>query len=176
MIPLRHSPDTRRTSLQRCGVIIVELILTFPVLMVLLLAVIEFSLIIINIQQVSQAARMGAKIAAETPGLGGFTDPPLTNTTATAIRTEVNRQLFTAGYGQTVSRGVTLRHTVPTSPGYAATDGVAADPQLPLMPDNAVRVTVSVNLSELTPDLLGTFGYSTADQTIEVTTTYPYEL
>ena len=175
MMPLRQAPETRRTGRQRCGVIVVELILTFPVLMVLLLAVIEFSLIIINVQQVSQAARMGAKIAAETPGLGGFTDPPLTNTIATAIRAAVDRQLFTAGYGQNVSRGVTLRHTAPVAPGYAATDGLAADPTLPLMPNNAVRVTVSINLSELTPDLLGTFGYSTIDQTVELTTTYPYE-
>lgn len=173
MMSLRATLDTRRTALQRCGVIVVELILTFPVLLVLMLAVIEFSLIIINVQQVSQAARMGAKIAAETPGLGGFTDPPLTNTTATAIRAAVNRQLFTAGFGISSARGVTLRHTV--NAGYQATDGLAADPILPVMPNNAVRVTVSVNLSELTPDLLGTFGYSTSDQTVELTTTYPYE-
>ena len=43
------------------------------------------------------------------------------------------------------------------------------------MPSNAVRVTVSVDLSKLTPNLLATFGYSTANQTIELTTTYPYE-
>ena len=81
--------------------------------------------------------------------------------------------MFTAGFGQNVCRGVTLRHTV--NAGYQATDGLAADPILPTMPNQAVRVTVSVNLSELTPDLLGTFGYSTADQTVEMTTTYPYE-
>lgn len=173
MTPRRLSAETRRPPLQRCGVIVVELILTFPVLLVLLLAVIEFSLIIINIQQVSQAARMGTKIAAETSGLGSPTDPPLTNTTATAIRTAVDRQLFTAGFGQNASRGVTLRHTVAS--GYVATDGLAADPNLPVMPNNAVRVTVSVDLSRLTPDLLSTFGYSTSDQTVELTTTYPYE-
>ncbi|MDB5338628.1 MAG: TadE family protein [Planctomycetaceae bacterium] len=173
MMPLRPAPDARRTKLQRRGVIVVELILTFPVLLVLLLAVIEFSLIIINVQQVSQAARMGAKIAAETPGLGGFTDPPLSNTTATSIRTAVNRQLFTAGFGMNAARGVTLRHTV--NAGYIATDGLAADPIQPTMPTSAVRVTVSVNLSELTPDLLSTFGYSTSNQTVELTTTYPYE-
>ena len=173
MTPMRQNSNSCRTSLQRCGVIVVELILTFPILLVLLMAVVEFSLIIINVQQVSQAARMGAKVAAETPGLGGFTDPPLTNTTATTIRAAVDRQLFTAGFGQNVSRGVTLRHTV--NAGYQATDGLAADPILPTMPNNAVRVTVSVNLAELTPDLLGTFGYSTADQTVEMTTTYPYE-
>lgn len=173
MMPLRPTPDARRTALPRRGVIVVELILTFPVLLVLLLAVIEFSLIIINVQQVSQAARMGAKIAAETPGLGGFTDPPLSNTTATSIRTAVNRQLFTAGLGMNAARGVTLRHTV--NAGYNATDGLAADPLLPTMPANAVRVTVSVNLANLTPDLLSNFGYSTSNQTVELTTTYPYE-
>lgn len=173
MMGSRTSADSRGPSLLRRGVIVVELILTFPILFILLLAVIEFSLIIANIQQVSQAARLGAKMAADTPGLGGFTDPPLTNTTATAIRAEVDRQLLTAGFGSSASRGVTLRHTV--GAGYGATDGTAADPTQPAQPANAVRVTVSVELSKLTPDLLSTFGYSTSGQTVELTTTYPYE-
>lgn len=173
MTPARISPQTSRPSLIRRGVIVVELILMFPVLFILLLAVVEFSLIIANLQQVSQASRLGAKLAADTAGLGGFTDPPLTNTTATSIRAEVDRQLQTAGFNPSASRGVTLRHTV--GAGYAATDGLAADPVLPVMPSNAVRVTVSVDLSKLTPNLLATFGYSTANQTIELTTTYPYE-
>lgn len=173
MISSRTTADHRRPSLIRRGVIVVELILTFPLLFILLLAVIEFSLIIANLQQVSQAARLGAKIAAETPGLGGFSDPPLTNTTATAIRTEVNRQFQTAGFGNNASRGVTVRHTVLA--GYSATDGTATDPVLPAMPTNAVRVTVSIELSKLTPNLLSSFGYSTSGQTVEMSTTYPYE-
>ena len=163
----------RPLGLSRRAVIVVELILTFPILFILLLAVIEFSLIIANLQQVSQAARSGAKIAAETSGLGGFTDPPLTNNTATAIRAEVDRQFLTAGFGSNASRGVTLRHTV--AAGYVATDGTATDPFSPPMPNHAVRVTVSVDLSKLTPDLLSSFGYSTSGQTVELSTTYPYE-
>lgn len=173
MIPLRPYADTRRPGLTRRAVIVVELLLTFPILFVLLLAVIEFSLMIANMQQVSQASRFGTKMAADTPGLGGFTDPPLTNTTATTIRTQVDRQFESAGFGSNASRGVTLRHTV--GAGYVATDGTAADPFDPPMPTNAVRVTVSVDLSKLTPDLLATFGYSTSGQTVELSTTYPYE-
>ncbi len=173
MIPLRTSADHRRLNLARHGVIVVELILTFPILFIMLLAVIEFSLIIANLQQVSQSTRTGAKMAAETPGLGGFTDPPLTNTTATTIRAAVDRQFLTAGFGSNASRGLTLRHTV--GAGYVATDGTASDPTQPAMPNNAVRVTVSVDLSKLTPDLLSTFGYSTSGQTVELSTTYPYE-
>ena len=173
MTPFRSSSKSLRLDLIRRGVIVVELILMFPVLFVLLLAIVEFSLIVTNMQQVTQASRMGAKMAADTPGLGSFTDPPLTNTTAALIRTQVNRQLRTAGFVPAVSRGVTVRHTV--GAGYAATDGVAPDPLLPPMPANAVRVTVSVDLSKLAPNLLQTWGYSTANQTVDLTTTYPYE-
>ena len=173
MTPLRIPATSRRSTRPGRGVIVVELLLAFPVLFVMLLAVVEFSLIIINVQHVSQAARLGAKMAAETPGLGGFTDPPLTNTTTATIRTQVDRQLFTAGLGEYASRGITLRHTV--AAGYVATDGLATDPILPAMPSGAVRVTVSIELSRLTPNLLSSFGYSTADQTVEMTTTYPYE-
>lgn len=173
MTPLRIPATSRRSTRPGRGVIVVELLLAFPVLFVMLLAVVEFSLIIINVQHVSQAARLGAKMAAETPGLGGFTDPPLTNTTTATIRTQVDRQLFTAGLGEYASRGVTLRHTV--AAGYVAIDGLATDPTLPAMPSGAVRVTVSIELSRLTPNLLSSFGYSTADQTVEMTTTYPYE-
>ena len=173
MISKPTSADHHQARWGRRGVIVVELILAFPILFILLLAVIEFSLLIANLQQVSQAARLGAKMAAETPGLGGFTDPPLTNNTAATIRAQVDRQFLTSGFGASASRGVTLRHTV--SGSHVATDGTASDPLDPFMPTDAVRVTVSIDLSKLTPDLLATFGYSTSGQTIELTTTYPYE-
>ncbi|MDB5384980.1 MAG: hypothetical protein JWM11_626 [Planctomycetaceae bacterium] len=136
--------------------------------------VIEFALIIDASQQVAQAARLGAKLAAETPHLGDVIfDPPITGDTAVAIRAAVNRELENAGFGPNASQGVTLRHSVGTP--NASTDGYAPDPNLPTLPSNAVRVSVSVPLGKVTPNLLQSFGFSTNQKTIDITTTYPYE-
>lgn len=158
----------------RSAAVVVEFILTFPIFLVFLAAVIEFALIIDASQQVAQAARLGAKIAAETVHLGDVIfDPPITGDTATAIRAAVDRELENAGFGANASQGVTLRHTVGTT--NFATDGYAPDPTLPAMPTNAVRVSVSVPLGKVTPNLLQTFGFNTDQKTIDITTTFPYE-
>ena len=164
---------TQTGAWRRCGVIVVELILSFPILFLLMLAVVEFAILMDNMKHVSLASRNGAKIAAETPGLGGFTDPPLTNNTAATIRATIDRQLNAAGFGDQSSQGVTLRHTV--GAGYVATDGTAADPNQIPMPANAVRVTVAVPVADMTPDFLTTFGFSTSERVVELTTTLPYE-
>ena len=42
--------------------------------------------------------------------------------------------------------------------------------------EGAVRVGVCVNVTEVSPNLLRTFGFDTTNVTIEMFTTYPYEL
>lgn len=168
-----NSPRSARSA-RRSAAVVVEFILSFPIFLVFLATVIEFALIIDASQQVAQASRMGAKIAAETPNLGDIIfDPPITGTTATAIRAAVDRQLENAGFGANASQGVTLRHTVGVT--NFSTDGFAPDPTLPAMPTNAVRVSVSVPLDRVTPNLLQSFGFNTTDKTIDLTTTFPYE-
>ena len=159
---------------RRSAAIVVEFLLSFPIFLVFLATVIEFALIIDASQQVAQAARLGAKIAAETAHLGDIVfDPPLTATTAASIRSAVDRELENAGFGASASQGVTLRHTVGTT--AVATDGYAPDPTLPAMPTDAVRVSVSVPLGKVTPNLLQSFGFNTDQRTIDISATYPYE-
>jgi Flp pilus assembly protein TadG len=173
------SPNDRaalpnRGMLRRSAVIVVEFILAFPLFLIFLATVVEFALIIDASQQVAQAARLGAKMAAETANLGnGSFDPPLTADTAATIRIAVNRVLENAGFGPNASQGVTLRHTVGTP--NVSTDGSAPDPVSPALPVHAVRVSVSVPLSRVTPNLLHSFGFSTNQKTIDITTTFPSE-
>lgn len=172
-----RSPHRQKTAARphrRSAAVVVEFILSFPIFLLFLATVIEFALIIDSSQQVAQAARMGAKIAAETANLGNVIfDPPITGDTATAIRTAVDRQLENAGFGPNASQGVTLRHTVGVT--NFSTDGNAPDPTLPAMPTNAVRVSVSVPLTKVTPNLLQSFGFSITNKAIDITTTFPYE-
>ena len=149
-----------------------ELIVTLPIVIIFLAAVVEFGLILANTKQVSLASRAGAKIAAESGA-------PFSAGTLSAIRTAVDRQLETAGFGPNASVGIALQHTVSGGGPSPQTSGACSAPGIPAIPSNGhgtVRLTVCVDLSRITPDLLSTFGFSTSGKTVEATTTYPYEL
>lgn len=169
--PSRH--QSTRLRPKRRGVVTFELIVTTPILLIFLAAVIEFGLILANTKQVALASRVGAKVAAEDSRLPGSTSDVNDD-----VETAVNRQLQAAGFGASGTSGVTLRHNVGGG-SVSDTNGTCADPTSPALPTDgsgSVRVTVCVELSKLTPDLLSMFGFSTSGKTVEVTTTYPYEL
>lgn len=146
-----------------------ELILSLPLLVIFLGAVVEFGLILANMKQVKLASRTGAKVAAETTGLNTAN----TATTAATLRNVVDRQLETAGFGANASAGVRLQHTV--SGGGSAASGTCAEQTVPAIPTTSVRVVVCVELSTLTPDFLSSFGFSLAGRRVELSTTYSYE-
>lgn len=157
----------------RCGqrgAVAVELIIMFPVLLIFLAAVVEFGLILAGTKQVALASRNGAKLAAQS----GTLDALAVN----GIRNSINRQLATAGFGNSATTGITVQHNVGGSL-TAVSDGTCPAPMNPPLPSGdheAVRVTVCVDLSQLTPDLLGTFGFPTTGKTVEMSTTVAYEL
>jgi Flp pilus assembly protein TadG len=159
----RTSPSRPR---RRTAAVTLELILALPVLVIALLVVIEFGVLMANLKHVAAASRDGAKLAAETAPLGA-------GATAAALRSAIDRRLESAGFGAGAAQGVTLRHTVGS--GSVVTDGICSDPTTPAMPDDAVRVTVCVELTRLAPDLLATFGFSLAGKVAEHTTTFHYE-
>ncbi|MDA0833583.1 MAG: TadE/TadG family type IV pilus assembly protein [Planctomycetota bacterium] len=169
-IPTRSSraANARSSTGERRGVIVLELIVTLPALLILALAVIEFGLIQHGQKHVASASAFGAKIAAETAGLN------TANTAANraAIETSINTQFDVAGYGNVT--GITLRHNV--GGGGVDSSGNCPDPVTPALPSNSVRVTVCVEFTELSPDLLGSFGFSLGNRIAVFTTTYPYEL
>jgi len=154
----------------RQAVVVVELILMMPVLLVFLAALIEFGLILANTKVVALASRTAAKIAAETPA----SSLPFSIST---VRAGANAVLATA---QMTSCRVILEHNVPLGGASPVIDGpctcsAPSSPALPGGSPNAVRVTVCMELSQLTPNLLAAFGFSTTGRTVSESTLYPYE-
>ena len=160
---------------RRSAVCILELILWFPVFLIFLLAVIEFGLILGQLKQVALASRAGAKAAAESFPIS------MAN-----VQTAVDHQLESAGIGD--SCNIILVHNVPGggfSPQMTGTCDCSSPTSPPqptgtLLSDlvthsGTVRVTVCVRLSQLTPDLLSTLGFSTSGDMVEHTTTFVHE-
>lgn len=170
-----RSPENRH----RRGLIVLELVIVLPVILIFLAAAIEFGLIICGIQQVEMASRAGAKIAAEDATLGTAVALPA------AVKSAVDRVLASGAIGVNDGSGnacnILLRHNVPPTTTPLISQSPFTCPcnsptsNLPASPPYYVRVTVCVELSKLTPNLLGTFGFSTANKYVECTTTNPYE-
>ncbi|MCH9726139.1 MAG: pilus assembly protein [Planctomycetes bacterium] len=157
-----------------------ELILTMPAFLIIMLAIIQISLIYVVSEQTAYASRYAAKIASETPQAA----LPALNTGA--LKTSVDNVLM-VGEIPLGSCRVVLEHNV----GAAATinDPVVAvagcdcDPPVTSLPvvtgavnTESVRTTVCVALDGNIPDFLDSFGFSIEDYVVEQSTTYLYEL
>ena len=159
----------------RRAVSVWELILALPALLVFLAALVEFGLILANTKVVALASRAGAKVAAES-------STPFTASSVTDVKSAVDAVL---GSANMESCRVILDHNVPAGSASPMTKGTCSSdctavPGPPLPPAaggtlGAVKVTVCVELSELTPNLLATFGFSTAKRQVREATVFPYE-
>ncbi len=172
----------RRWGRRRTGVVTLELILALPAWLILLAAVVEFGLILVNQQQVALASRVGAEEASQTPGLPTVTGGQVPANVLSAI----DQQLASTGIGRCK---VILEHNVagdgplPTpvpvtlsSPQPAGCN--CGPPSADLLPDHRlyVRVTVYVPLTELSPNLLKIFGFDISGMFLQQATTFRYEL
>ena len=163
------------THKQRTAIVTLETIVWLPVLAILLAAVIEMGLIMTGTMHVAAATRLGAKLAAETAGLNAV--PATTTAAADAIKVSVDNYLENAGYGAGASEGVRLHHSVLGGDSQTSTGDTCPEPATPVLPSpNAVRLVVCVNVTTVAPNLLQTFGYDTTGITLEMFTTYPYEM
>jgi TadE-like protein len=170
------APPHLPTPSRRRGLGAVELLVGLPILLILLLAIVEFALIMNKLQQVALASRTGAGMAAQQSS---------SSFNVAAIKTEVDRQLCTAGINSG-SCEVLLQHNVGSSAPVVIPSGAVgacpctspATPALPtsaVVPDGCVRVSVCVRLSALAPDLLSSFGLSIQGLQVLQTTTLAYE-
>jgi Flp pilus assembly protein TadG len=178
-----------RNQNRRPGIVTLELILWLPIMIILLLAVIEFAIIMQVNKQVAYASRFGAKLASEitraqatTPNLGNF------NLTATANNLKTQVDIFLANAGLTASCQVLLEHTacVPTTsqtdpvgtpcPCGASPTTLAANETVSPFDDEAyVKVTVCVPLLNNVPNVLSTFGFDVTGKTLEHSTVFRIE-
>ena len=172
---------TRRGSRgrpRRRGAVTLELILTLPIWLILLLAIIEFGQLLSNQQQVALAGRVGAEEASQTPDLPISPGVPVPANVLDAI----DQQLASSGIS---ACHVRLQHNVvPAAPPVfeapielSAGDCDCREPDAALPSAREyVRVTVGVRLTQLTPNLLRMFGFDVSDRIVQQTTTFRYEL
>lgn len=173
---------TRHSQSHKCsGVVALEVLLLFPLLIILLLAVIEFGLILAAGQHVESASRLGAKLAAESVNLAVFNDPGTTDN----LKEQVDRYLNTAGY--TDSCVVILEHNVNGVGGTTQTNPDPAPSNCPCNPVGSlpsmvggsqvesVRVTVCLEMTGNIPNCLSTFGFDVSGKTIRQSAVWNYE-
>lgn len=166
-----HRPPGSR----RRGAVALELLISVPVLVVMILAVIEFSMMFVAAKQVAMASRLGAKAASEP-----LLMDPMTFLTANQLRALVDRQLATAGSVNGACRVIAeygLGNSVmpEKSDGNPGCDCAAPGTAGP-MTGPFVRVTVAVRLSEFVPNLLSPYGFSITDRVLTHTTTFRREI
>jgi Flp pilus assembly protein TadG len=149
-----------------------EALLWLPVFLIALSAVIEFGMVLNGLHAVKLAARAGAKHAAEL-------SPGALDDAATDVRSVVDRVLSSSGYK---SCEVRLEYTTCDGVGNGiagscpkCTLPVTPLPDSSLVPGGMVRVTVCVDVKDMTPDLLRWVGASIRNRVAQYSVAFPYE-
>ncbi|QDT19584.1 TadE/TadG family type IV pilus assembly protein [Gimesia chilikensis] len=183
----KNSKHTRVREKQRSGAVVLELILTAPAFLIIMLSIVQISLIYTAIEQTAFASRYAAKIASETASgsLAALNTGP-----NGPLKTGVDNILYTGGLPDGSCR-VILEYNVDTEEGIELTvaDPTPAaancdcDPPATALPavagtslDQSVRTTVCVRLGNNIPDFLSSLGFSTQNYIVEESTTYMHEL
>jgi len=161
----------------RAAVVTLELIISIPVWVIVLLALVQIALIMAASKHVEFASRLGAKVAAEIQRSGG--PPDLGN--LTILKPTVDEYLTTAGYSSSCT--VILEHNAVGVPNHLQTFGGGCNcgptgpSPLPSMPSGveSVRVTVCLPMDGNIPNCLSYFGFEMADCTIQHSTVWRIE-
>ena len=133
---------------RRGGALTVELVLTLPLLLVVLLAVIQFSMLLISSQAVSVAASVGVRQASlPSAGASSVSSAVFQSLTGWKFQGDAEVVIYVNGVSEA------------SSPGTLAMANTG----------DLVSVTVNVPSIEASPDLLNLIGFSIADQTLTAT-------
>lgn len=169
----RNSSRCTTRRHRRAGVTL-ELVLSFPVLLIAFLAAIQFGMLFSKNQQLALASRIGALAASQSLAL-----TPVNGPVPPSILLPITRQMNLMGVS---SFGVLIEHNatnpMPMAPILLASGTPAAtQPSTPL-PVNGryVRVTVCVKVTQIAPDLLGLFGLDISTDNAQQTSVFRYEL
>ncbi len=146
--PRTAAPAARRQRSRLGAALSIELIMVLPILLVLLLAIVEFGILLMNSQGVAAATNHGAREAA------------LASSTRASVEGAIDAAL--ARYTWRNNREVLLFVNGAADPTGAL---LAAAPS-----GTRVSVTVNVPMDKAAPDLLTFFGISIAGK--ELSTTY----
>lgn len=166
--PARRS-ESPRTN--RGGSVTLEFLLVLPILLIVLLAAVQFGMYFSNAQQLALASRVGAEAASQTA-------LPASGSTVPAYITEaIQRQLASSAI---TPCKIIVEHNVTTATPltWPSASGCPCDPTTTPVPALAsyVRVTVFVPMTELAPSCLALFGFDLANRYAQSSTTFRYEL
>lgn len=178
-------PQAARSRLavrsERRGALTVELVLTLPIFLILLVAIVQFGLYHVRMQHVALASRIGAEQAAQTSNLQSYSSVP------SDVISAIGAELQTTGITQFCVR---LEHNVGGSTmvlwypsggcSFCPTGGCTCCPtsslsSSPYSGTEYVRLTVCVPLTQLMPNALKIFGFDLTGQTTAFTTVFRYE-
>lgn len=175
----------RPTRGMRGGAVTLEFIIALPVLLIMLLAVVQFGMFFSGLQQVSLASRVGAEVAAQTDLSASGTGAPI----PPAILNAINAQLGSSGVS---ACKIYLEHNLGHTIGEpdesdeelewpSGSDCACTPPATGLPLDAAhlvysVRVTVCVPMTELTPNCLELLGFDISARWTQCSTTFRYEM
>ena len=186
-----NPPQGRVTSRQRRGGVVIELILGLPLLVIPLLAVVEYAVLMSNQQQVEMAARAGAltgaqlvlpssgsvptevldAIAAELTHVGIDLNARITDGT---IRVELEHNYLSSGADPELDPSATLASGTLTCPSSAAPP--APDPDLSSFGRSYVRLRLCVRSDLLTPNLLSAYCIDMSERVTSQTKAYRHVL
>lgn len=138
----------------RRGTLILELVLVLPLILIALLAAVQFGKYFANMQEISLAARIGGLAASRTPNLSVVPGDPV----PAAVVDAVNKQLASVGIH---TAAIALEHNLDGGPVLLKSpqdvsvdvDFISAPP-----PGGYVRVIVIVPQAAIMPDLLRACG------------------
>ena len=157
-----HATVPQRKPVPRRGVVLLEMILALPLLIIVVMAIVEFGLLFSNAQVVAMASRAGTQVASE------LTTIPSSGAVPVAVETAVARELArirVTRYRIRLEHNInftppplTMTPVVLTTTSAGGPTGGPTPSAITLTPDRRyVRVTVYVWTTDLTPNLLSTF-------------------
>ncbi len=155
-----------------------ELVLALPIMLIALLAVIEFGIYFVNVQQVTLASRVGAEEASQTEGLLAYAG----TTVPGNVVHMVDQQLQSSGI---YLRRIRLEYVNEDNEVVELLDPDREDCPCPAPctfatppPGHYVRLSVCVPMKELMPNCLTLIGFDICDTShvIQSTTTFRYEM
>ncbi len=165
----------RRRTRTRRGALILEMVIVLPIMLIALLAIVQFGFYFENMQQVSLAARIAAEVASQTPNLPDADGDPVPEN----VRRAVEQHLASCGISGVAIR---LEHNTGGEPvvlRYPTVDsGLSLTKLDDPPPGRYVRATVVVPTCELMPDALSVVGLNLAgpEKRTAFTQTFRYEI
>ncbi len=159
--PVRATGPKRERHPRR-AVVVLEMILALPLLVIVVMAIVEFGLLFSNEQIVEMASRAGTQVASKLATI------PSSGAVPIEVETAVARELARIGVTRyrirlehnvnfAVPSGTMTPVVLTTTSAGGPTSGPTPSP-ITLTPNRRyVRVTVYVWTTDLTPNLLGTF-------------------